>query len=105
MMNPELQALVTGFAIGLPASILFFAGLALGMRKALGSSAPALWLLLSFLVRTTLLVAVAVYLIRTGEPLPSLSGFVLAFIIVRVLAVRRAKAGAPEHKEQKISCN
>lgn len=104
-MSLELLSLATGFAIGLPASILFFVGLAVGMRKALSSTAPAIWLLLSFFIRSALLLVVAMYLITIGEPLITISGFVLAFLIVRVIAVRCAKVGVHKHKEQEISCN
>ncbi len=100
MMSIELFSFGTGFAVGLVVSILFFVGLALGMRKALNSNTPAIWLLLSFLIRSALLLAVAMYLINIGEPLITITGFVLAFFIVRLIAVRFAKIGVHKHNEQ-----
>lgn|SRR5690554_323051 len=105
MMSLELFSLAAGFGVGLVVSTLFFVGLALGMRKALNSSIPAIWLLSSFLMRSALLLTVVMYLIKLGEPLITIGGFVLAFTIVRVVAVRWAKAGAHKHKEQEASCN
>src|SRR5690554_4447607 len=100
MMSIELFSFGTGFAVGLVVSILFFVGLALGMRKALSSNTPAIWLLLSFLIRSALLIAVSMYLIRIDEQLITLTGFVLAFILVRIIAVRFAKIGLKKHNEQ-----
>lgn len=105
MMSHEVFSLGTGFAVGLVVSVLFFIGLALGMRKALSTDSPAIWLLVSFLIRSSLLLAVAIYLTRVGEPLITLAGFVLAFFLVRLIAVRWAKAGPNKPNQQEPSCN
>src|SRR5688572_6859949 len=105
MMSLELFSLGTGFAVGLAVSTLFFVGLAIGMRAALSSNTPAVWLLLSFLIRSALLLAVVMYLIKTREPLIAVTGFVLAFFIVRLIAVRLARRDVHKHKEQNAPCN
>lgn len=84
----DLHALLMAFAVGVPAAALFFWGLALGMRKALASSQPALWLFGSFILRSALLVAVAYGLIQWLQPLSALVGFTLSFMLLRVLSVR-----------------
>lgn len=90
-MSFDYIALGLGFGVGLLVSALFFVGLAFGMRKALNSTAPAIWLLVSFVVRSVLLVSVALYLIKISQPLMTLTGFTLAFFIVRLMAVGIAK--------------
>lgn len=104
-MNLELISLGIGFAVGLVVSMVFFVGLALGMRMALRSNTPAIWLLLSFVVRAALLLAVVMYLINTGEPLITIAGFVLAFFMVRLIVVRMAKRCVHTPEEQGASWN
>ena len=57
------------------------------------------------LAAASLLLAVAIYLTRVGEPLITLAGFVLAFFLVRLIAVRWAKAGPHKPNQQEPSCN
>lgn len=78
-MNEMLQllsALVAGIVLGL----FFYGGLKFTLRKGLGSKNPALWFLLSFLLRTAV-VAVGFYFVSGGDwkaLLACLAGFTLA---------------------------
>lgn len=94
MIEFDARALLIGLALGLPASALYFGGLAWGLRRALKSRAPGALLLLSFLVRAALLLGLALWAVRLGPPLWLLAGYLAAFVLVRQLAVRRARAAA-----------
>lgn len=84
----EINPLLIAFGVGLPVSALFFLGLALGMRKALASTSPALWLFGSFVLRSLWVVLAAYLLIQWLHPLSALVGFTLAFMLVRLVSVR-----------------
>jgi len=88
------RALLVGLMLGLPASVLYFAGLAWGLRLALRARRTGLVLLLSFVVRTALLLGLAVWALRLMQPGWVLLGYLAAFVLVRQLAVRRARAVA-----------
>lgn len=88
MASFDLQALLLGFLIGLPISVLFFWGLSAGMRWALASEQPGMRLFISFAMRSLLLLLVAYALTLWLQPFWALVGFVLAFFLVRVLSVR-----------------
>lgn len=108
MIEAGHAAMLLGLAAGLPASALFFAGLAWGVRRALCSRWPAAVLLLSFGCRAALLLGLALWLgRRSAQPLWTLGGYVLAFLLVRTLALRRARAGAPGTQARKEAgeCN
>lgn len=94
MIEFDARALLLGLALGLPASALYFAGLAWGMRRALRARAPAAALLLSFLVRAALLLGLALWALRLAPSLWLLAGYLAAFVLVRQLAVWRARASA-----------
>jgi len=87
-------ALLAGFLAGIIASALFFAGLAWGMRRALDSPRPALLLLASFLLRATLLLGAGLALAQWLQPLSCWAGYFAAFLLVRTISVRRARAAA-----------
>lgn len=91
MIEINTTAILLGAVIGLPISVLFFYGLNWGMRLALASTSPGGVLLLSFFVRMTLLLAVVFVLIRFTNSLWSLAGYMLAFLLVRVVTVMRAR--------------
>ncbi len=94
MIEFDARALLLGLALGLPASALYFAGLAWGMRRALRSRAPGALLLLSFLVRAGLLLGLVLWALRLAPSLWLLAGYLAAFVLVRQLAVWRARASA-----------
>lgn len=83
----DYHALLLGSIAGLPVSLIFFWGLAIGMRKALASPRPVLWLLASFALRSLWVVLCALLLIRWLEPLSALLGLMLAFFCVRMITV------------------
>ena len=91
MIDINTSAIVTGVAVGLPMAVLFFWGLNWGMRKALASSSPGSLLMLSFFVRMALLLGVGLVLTRLIESLWALAGYMLAFLLVRVVTVMRAR--------------
>jgi F1F0 ATPase subunit 2 len=84
-------ALLLGFGIGLPVSALYFVGLAWGMQRALHSPHPARLLLASYLLRAGLLLGIGILLVRQFEPLWVALGYLAAFFLARLLAVRRAR--------------
>ncbi|MFW8566506.1 ATP synthase subunit I [Orrella sp. 11846] len=86
-----MPALIVGLLVGLIASFVFFKGLAFGMQKALQSSRPAPILLISFLIRTLVLLGLGWGLIQVFQPAWALLGYAIAFFIVRFVMVRRAK--------------
>ncbi len=96
-MSMDWNALLRGFFWGLPVSALFFVGLAWGMRLALRSTQPATLLLLSAACRITALLAVGYWVsgvsgasASTNSAWP-LVGYALAFFLVRLLAIARAR--------------
>lgn len=94
MIVVDWNAVALGSAIGAATSMVFFAGLGLGMRLALLTERPINILVLSALLRIAVLLgigwAVAFYL----GPFV-LAGFALAFFIVRTVATAIARAGVP----------
>lgn len=94
MPDFDARALLLGLGAGLVASGLFFAGLAWGLRWALRTRLPALVLLPSFLLRAALLLGVAAWLARATNPLWALPAYMLAFFLVRFVALRLARSGA-----------
>lgn len=91
MIDINTSAILLGFAVGLPMSVLFFLGLNWGMRRALASEHPGRLLMLSFFCRLVLLLGVAFTLTSLTNTLWSLGGYMLAFFLVRVLAVISAR--------------
>lgn len=91
MININTSAILLGFTVGLPMSVLFFLGLNWGMRRALASEHPGRLLMLSFFGRLVLLLGVAFGLTSLTSTLWSLGGYMLAFSLVRVFAVFSAR--------------
>lgn len=94
MIEFDGRALLIGLMLGLPASVLYFTGLAWGLRRALHARRTGLVLLLSFVVRAALLLGLAVWALRLAQPEWVLLGYLAAFVLVRQLAVRRARRAA-----------
>ncbi len=91
-MAIDWDALLLGFSVGVPVSVLFFAGLAWGMRLALRSARPGALLVLSFAGRITLLLAVGFRVTAAGVNAWPLAGYALAFLLVRLAVVIWARA-------------
>lgn len=99
---PELAPeIALGLAIGVPVSGLFFAGLAWGMARALTSDRPEGLLLLSAVLRLTMLLGVGVWLAASTTTAWPILGYALAFFIVRTVAVTWARAAKSKtaHKQ------
>lgn len=90
-MVVDWGAMLLGFSFGVPVSVLFFVGLAWGMRLALRSTRPGAWLLLSFMCRIAVLLTVGFWLTATGDNAWPLAGYALAFFLVRLVAVLWAR--------------
>ncbi|NQW10175.1 MAG: hypothetical protein HQ481_09895 [Alphaproteobacteria bacterium] len=80
----DIVALTLGAGLGVLASGLYFMGLAVGIRMALGAPRPGLILLASAAVRMTLLVTAGMLALRLS-PEAGL-GFFVAFLLVRFTA-------------------
>jgi len=91
MPELDITSLLIGLVTGLPASAVFFAGLAWTVRRVLHAKHPAVFLLLSFLARAILLLAAGLWASRQGNPLWVLAGFLLAFLLVRTLLIRKVR--------------
>lgn len=91
MIDINSSAILLGFALGLPMALLFFWGLNWGMHLALNSTHPGSLLMLSFFLRLVVLLAVGFGLTKITATLWSLAGYMLAFLLVRILAVMRAQ--------------
>ena len=87
-MTIDWQAFMYAGLLGLPLALVFFIGLKLGLNKALASDNPALWLFGSFALRSVLVLAGALLLIKYLEPLSALLGLMAAFMLIRLLSVR-----------------
>lgn len=86
-----ISGLLIGLFTGILGSGLFFAGLAWGMRVALRSNRPGSILLLSFMLRTGLLLGLGWWLVLFAHPLWSLGAYLLTFFVVRTIAIHRAR--------------
>lgn len=96
MMIIDWPDVLWGFGAGVAVSILYFAGLAVSVRFALGSSRPSAVLLPSAVVRIGMLLAVG-WLVTEGATLPwAFSGYGAAFLLVRYLATLLARIPRPE---------
>lgn len=80
-------ALLLGFFLGLLVGVLFFAGLAWGLRIALRSTRPGVVLLCSALCRIAMLLAVGFWVAASTDNAWSLAGYATAFFLARLVAV------------------
>ncbi|MEH6562657.1 MAG: ATP synthase subunit I [Marinobacter sp.] len=91
MITVDWPAVLLGFSLGLPVSALFFAGLAWGMRRALGSDRPGLWLMASSFCRIAVLLGVGFLVTAYGGSNWAIAGYGLAFFLARLVAVLWAR--------------
>lgn len=91
MSTLDWPALLLGMLLGLAISSLFFWGLNVGIRRALGAQHSAGTLLVSFLLRMALLLGIGFALAALSASLWPLMGYVLAFFVVRWQVIRRAR--------------
>jgi len=91
MISVDWPDALLGFGVGVMASVFYFAGLALTVRVALGSSRPHAVLMPSALVRIALLLSVG-WLVTGGATLVWVfAGYGLAFFLVRFVATTIAR--------------
>ncbi len=96
MMIVDWSDALMGFGVGVVVSVVYFAGLAVSVRWALGSCRPSAMLLPSALVRIGLLLAVG-WLVTDGATLAwAFAGYGVAFFLVRFLATLLARQPRPE---------
>ena len=107
VVQMDWSAILLGFAVGVPVSVLFFVGLAWGMRLALRSRQPSSLLLLSAACRIAVLLAIGFWIATSSPNAWPLAGYALAFFLVRLVAIFRARwapiSVQPEKKG--ASCN
>lgn len=92
MMAIDWEALVFGFTLGMFVSLFFFAGLAWGMRRALQSTRPVAFLLLSSACRIVTLLAVGFWVTASWGNAWPLAGYALAFFLARLIAILRTRS-------------
>ncbi|TBW55486.1 ATP synthase subunit AtpR [Marinobacter halodurans] len=103
-MTMDWTSFGVGLAVGVVASVLYFAGLAWSVRAVLRSSRPAPLLLASAALRIALLLAVG-FMATDGLHDPgALAGFGLAFLVTRLVAVRLARPPATSGGED-VPCS
>ncbi|WP_417543336.1 ATP synthase subunit I [Marinobacter sp.] len=93
MITVDWHAALLGLSVGVPVSALFFAGLAWGMQRALGSKRPGLWLMISAFSRIAVLLAVGFWVISTAGSNWAVAGYALAFFLARLMAILWARTG------------
>lgn len=88
-----------GIFAGSAVGVLFFSGLALGIRLAMRTSRPTPFLMLSAMFRIVALLGVCWLVANQGGGL-MLTGFALAFVIVRFVAITIASVAKPKQVPQ-----
>ncbi|WP_252737759.1 MULTISPECIES: ATP synthase subunit I [Marinobacter] len=91
MIIVDWPAVLLGFSFGLPFSALFFIGLAWGMRRALSSDQPGLWLMASSFCRIAVLLSVGFLVTAYAGSNWAIAGYGLAFFLTRLVAVLWAR--------------
>lgn len=91
MIAVDWHAVLLGFSFGLPISALFFIGLAWGMRRALASDSPGLWLMASSFCRIAVLLGVGFLVTASAGSNWAIAGYALAFFLARLVAVLWAR--------------
>lgn len=92
VIQMDWNAVLMGFAAGVPASVLFFGGLAWGMQLALRSRRPGGLLLLSAACRIAMLLGIGFWIGSSSPTAWPVAGYALAFFLVRLAAVVRARS-------------
>lgn len=95
MITVDWHAVLLGLAVGVPASALFFVGLAWGMQRALGSERPGIWLMISAFGRIAALLAVGFSVTAVAGSNWTVAGYALAFFLARLIAVLWARISRP----------
>lgn len=90
-MTADWSATLIGFGVGVATSVLFFAGLMLGIRMALQVAHPTSVLLPSAALRIAILIGVGWVITGQGTDGWALAGYVVAFFLVRFAAIRVAR--------------
>lgn len=86
-MVVDWESVLLGVFFGVPVSILFFAGLAWSVQRALKYARPSALLLLSFACRMAMLLGIGFWLTTNGDNTWPLVGYALAFFLVRLVVV------------------
>ena len=106
LVQMDWNAMLLGLAVGIPVSVLFFVGLAWGMRLALRSHRPGSVLLVSAVCRIAVLLAIGFWITTSRPNAWPLVGYALAFLLVRMAAIFRARLApmATPPKQGDASC-
>ena len=99
------EALVIVFAafVGFISGLFFFGGLWYTVQRFPTWENPAIWVLLSFLIRTSV-VLVAIYLVG-GDSLPRMGGCLVGFLCGRLFMLRVTREKPAEVSERKEEGN
>jgi N-ATPase, AtpR subunit len=89
-MAMDIVNISVGLGLGMAASLVFFAGLAYGVRLALNTALPGAVLITSAAIRLSLLLYGVWIAIQVGGW--SLIGFGAAFLAIRFIIVKLARA-------------
>lgn len=92
-MNESLLPLVVSLLAGIAAGALFFGGLWWTTRKILAPGQPALWFIGSFLVRTS--VTLAVFHLVAHDDWQRLLVCLLGFLLARLGVMRITRRAVP----------
>jgi hypothetical protein len=92
MNGVDWTALLIGAGAGIGMSAVYFAGLAIGMQRALRTDRPMRLLALSGAVRIAALLAAGWFVAAQLGPW-ALAGYAIAFSVVRFIATSIARAG------------
>ncbi|MEP3437618.1 MAG: ATP synthase subunit I [Hoeflea sp.] len=93
MIEIDWTAAMLGFAIGTVMGIVFFAGLAIGIRRALRTKTPVGILTLSAALRLAAFLSIGWVVVSQGGPWAGL-GYGVAFLVVRFVATTLARSEA-----------
>ena len=107
VVHVDWSAMLLGLAVGMPVSVLFFVGLAWGMRLALRSRRPGGLLLLSAACRIAMLLGIGFWITKASPNAWPLAGYALAFFLVRLVALIRARCSprATPPEQSGAQCN
>ncbi|MEM5493022.1 ATP synthase subunit I [Hoeflea sp. AS16] len=93
MIDIDWTAAMLGFGIGTVMGVVFFVGLAVGIRRALRTKTPIGILTLSAAVRLAAFLGVGWVVVSQGGPWAGL-GYGIAFLVVRLVATTLARSEA-----------
>lgn len=93
MIGVDWTAAILGFGVGTVMGIVFFVGLAVGIRRALRTKAPIGLLALSAAIRLAAFLGIGWVVVSQAGPWAG-PGYGIAFLVVRFVATTLARSDA-----------